>query len=201
MGPCGPSLPRRQFLAAAMAAGITPANPRVRLDSVFGSILIELDLARAPASAGEFLACIDAGRYNDGAFVRTVNPGNDHGHPPISVLQGAAAAGPPRKPIVHETTARTGLRHRDGTLSLPRDGVGTATGLEFFICIGDQPALDFGGARNRDGQGFAAFGQVVSGMDQVRRIWQAPTSPESSDPYTKGQMLAPPIPIFRIVRV
>ena len=39
------------------------------------------------------------------------------------------------------------------------------SGSAFFICIGDQPSLDFGGMRNPDGQGFAAFGRVVEGMD------------------------------------
>jgi len=48
---------------------------------------------------------------------------------------------------------------------------GTAT-TEFFICVGYQPELDFGGKRNSDGQGFAAFGQVVEGMDVVRKIQQ-----------------------------
>ena len=77
---------------------------------------------------------------------------------------------PPRLPaIVHETTRQTGLRHKDGTVSMARGAPGTAT-AEFFICIGDQPALDFGGGRNPDGQGFAAFGQVVQGMDVVRAL-------------------------------
>ena len=52
---------------------------------------------------------------------------------------------------------------------MARGAPGTATG-EFFICIGDQPELDFGGRRHPDGQGFAAFGQVVQGMDVVRAL-------------------------------
>ena len=81
-------------------------------------------------------------------------------------------------------------------MSLPRDGVGTATGAEFFVCVGDQPALDFGGLRNADGQGFAAFGRVVSGMEVVRRIWTSDASGPSTDPYTAGQMLRGPVAIL-----
>ena len=57
----------------------------------------------------------------------------------------------------------------DGAVSMARDGPDTAT-ADFFICVGDQPELDFGGKRNPDGQGFAVFGRVVAGMEVVRRI-------------------------------
>ena len=193
---------RRDLLlgAAAMAAG-GAAPVDVRLDTAAGAILLRLDVQRAPLSCAAFLGCVSGGSYDGGAFTRAVRLGNDHGHPPISVLQGAAAPGTRAPTVAHEPTSRTGILHHDGTISLPRDAVGTATGGEFFVCIGDQPALDYGGARNKDGQGFAAFGRVVLGMEAVRRIWQAPTSPDSPDPYTAGQMLAPPLPIFRAVRV
>ena len=62
---------------------------------------------------------------------------------------------------------------------------------DFFICIGDQPSLDFGGARNADGQGFAAFGRVIRGMDVVRAIQASPA---------EGQKLAPPIRIVSVRR-
>jgi peptidyl-prolyl cis-trans isomerase A (cyclophilin A) len=52
---------------------------------------------------------------------------------------------------------------------MARAEIGTASS-EFFICIGNQPELDYGGQRNPDGQGFAAFGRVVKGMDIVRKI-------------------------------
>jgi peptidyl-prolyl cis-trans isomerase A (cyclophilin A) len=76
-------------------------------------------------------------------------------------------------PIAHETTQQTGILHKDGVISMARYGPGTATG-EFFICIGDQPKLDYGGIRNSDGQGFAAFGKVINGMDVVSKIQQSP---------------------------
>ena len=93
-------------------------------------------------------------------------------------------------PIPLERTSKTGLRHVDGTISMARDGPETATS-EFFICIGDQPELDFGGRRNPDGQGFAAFGRVTAGMEVVRRIQQSPA---------REQRLDPPITILRIRR-
>ena len=91
-------------------------------------------------------------------------------------------------PIRHETTKETGLKHLDGTLSMARMEPGTAS-TEFFICIGDQPELDFGGRRNPDGQGFAAFGKVVEGMDVVRKIQQLPD---------KNQYLSKPLKIFSV---
>ena len=94
-------------------------------------------------------------------------------------------------PILIERTRDTGLRHLDGTLSMARLGPDTAT-QSFFICVGDQPELDFGGKRNPDGQGFAAFGQVVEGMDVVRAIHVS---------AAEGQKIDPPVLIQRAVRV
>jgi peptidyl-prolyl cis-trans isomerase A (cyclophilin A) len=85
----------------------------------------------------------------------------------------------------------TGLQHKDGTFSMARTTPDTGRN-EFFICVGDQPSLDFGGPRNPDGQGFAAFGHVVRGMDVVRRIQMSPAD---------GETLSPPISIVRIRRV
>ena len=93
-------------------------------------------------------------------------------------------------PIALERTSATGLRHLDGTISMARDGTDTATS-DFFICVGDQPALDFGGGRNPDGQGFAAFGRVVEGIEVVRKIDQS---------TAQGQTLTPPIRILRAAR-
>ena len=93
-------------------------------------------------------------------------------------------------PIEHETTDKTGIKHLDGVISMARNEPGSATS-EFFICVGDQPELDYRGKRNPDGQGFAAFGKVVDGMDIVRKIHQQPAG---------GQMLAPEIRINSVSR-
>jgi peptidyl-prolyl cis-trans isomerase A (cyclophilin A) len=111
----------------------------------------------------------------------------------IEVIQWSAAPRGDREafaPIELERTSVTGLKHVDGTISMARGGPNSATS-DVFICIGDQPSLDFGGARNADGQGFAAFGKVVGGMDIVRRIQASPAN---------GQALSPPIRIVNIVR-
>ena len=95
-----------------------------------------------------------------------------------------------REAIALERTSDTGLRHTDGTLSMARAGPDTAQS-QFFVCIGEQPALDFGGHRNPDGQGFAAFGRVTEGMDIVRQIQGG---------ALEGQRLVEPIRIESIRR-
>jgi peptidyl-prolyl cis-trans isomerase A (cyclophilin A) len=179
------------LLALALAAEPSPATARVVLDTALGEIELELDLAHAPVTAKNFLRYVEAGRYDGGRFHRAVTPTNQPTSPvKIAVIQGGEAPGLEGSdfpPIPLERTRDTGLSHRDGTLSMARGGPDSATG-DFFVCVGDQPALDFGGARNPDGQGFAAFGQVTRGMEVVRRIWKAPV---------EKQALQPPVPIRR----
>jgi peptidyl-prolyl cis-trans isomerase A (cyclophilin A) len=193
---------RREYLQfSAASAFVAAPAPTVRLITTFGPILVACDAVHAPISANAFLACVAAHGYDGGTFTRVVRPDNDHGHPIISVVQGAARAGAPAPAIAHESTRQTGLKHLDGTVSLPRDAVGSATGAEIFICVGDQPGLDFGARRNPDGQGFAAFGRVTSGMDIVRRIRAMDPSGPSPDTYTKGQILRTPVPILAATRL
>jgi peptidyl-prolyl cis-trans isomerase A (cyclophilin A) len=171
------------------------ALPHVVVQTDPGEIEIEIDIARAPSTAANFLRYVDAGLYNGGLFHRTVRPDNQRAKPvKIAVIQGAANAARKSEffpPIALERTNKTGLLHRDGAVSMARAGVDTAT-EEFFICVGDQPELDFGGKRNPDGQGFAAFGQVVRGMDVVRRIQESTAD---------GETLRPPIKILSVRRV
>lgn len=197
---------------AAPGAGAQPAGPpdgaaampapRVALDTTMGRVVVRLDAAAAPLSAADFLRHVDQGLYTGATFYRTVRRDNDHGSPPIEVVQGGVADdGKTLPPIAHEPTSTTGLRHRDGTLSLARGAPGTGGGAAFFICVGDQPGLDAGQGRNPDRLGFAAFGQVVEGMDVVRRIHAAPTDPEAGEAYVRGQMLREPVRILRAARV
>ena len=161
----------------------------VRVSTELGEIDLEIDTARAPITAANFLRHVDAGRYDGGRFHRTVRPDTEtRREVPIEVVQGGVAAEHEVgdfPPIPLERTTTTGLAHLDGTISMARDTPDSATS-DFFICVGDQPLLDFSGARNPDGQGFAAFGRVVAGMDVVRRI-------QSS--RAVAQALAPPIRI------
>lgn len=178
------------LLALGIPAFGDPA-PRVRLETPFGEIEIELDAARAPVTSRNFLRYVEAGRYDGGRFHRTVTPENQPDkRVKIDVVQ--AGVSPSREkddfpPIPLERTRDTGLSHRDGTVSMARDTPDSATS-DFFVCVGDQPSLDFGGARNPDGQGFAAFARVVRGMEVVRKIWRSAAA---------GQRLDPPVPILR----
>ncbi len=182
----------------------------VVLETIVGNIEIAVDTGRAPYSAGAFLALVDDGSLErEGTFYRAVRKNeNDRGHPAIDVIEGGLLTPPSSLPgIRHESTRQTGLRHLDGTVSLGRGAAlgkpgGNATGADFFICIGDQPALDMGGGRDPfgDHQGFAAFGRVTQGMSVVRKIQELPTGAASGDAYTSGQMLDPPVRILRAYR-
>lgn len=146
---------------------------QVKIVTSLGSILVGLDLTAAPITATNFLAYVEAGLLDRTEFYRIVAPCNQVGlKVPIDVVQGGFREDikAPLPPIEHEPTCQTGLQHRDGTISMARFAPGTAAGA-FFICVGDQPVLDYGGPRNPDGEGFAAFGYVLRGMDVVRAIW------------------------------
>lgn len=183
------------LVAAAGAADALAAMPRVLIQTTAGDIEVELDSKRAPITVANFLTYVDRGLYSNGLFHRTVTLANQPASKvKIEVIQ--AAANPARineffPPLAIERTRDTGLKHRDGTLSMARAEPDSAQD-EFFVCIGDQPELDFGGKRNPDGQGFAAFGKVVKGMEIVRRIHGSPAD---------GQSLKPPIRIERVVRL
>jgi peptidyl-prolyl cis-trans isomerase A (cyclophilin A) len=179
--------------ALGFAADAKPVH--VLLHTEFGDIELELDAAHAPLTTENFLEYVNAGMYNDGEFHRTVTLDNQpQDQIKIQVIQGGMPVGREKDafpPIKLEPTNKTGLKHKDGTISMARGEPDTATS-DFFICIGDQPGLDFGGKRNPDGQGFAAFGHVTRGMDVVRKIQASPA---------EGQKLTPPLRIVSAVVV
>jgi peptidyl-prolyl cis-trans isomerase A (cyclophilin A) len=148
--------------------------PRVTIAIECGAIIIEVDLPAAPITGQNFLSYAEDGLYDNSSFFRIVAPCNQAaGSVKIDVIQGGLSEDMPSplRPIEHESTRQTGLRHLDGTVSMTRRALGSASG-SFFICVGDQPELDFGGHRHPDGQGFAAFGRVIEGMEVVRSIWR-----------------------------
>jgi peptidyl-prolyl cis-trans isomerase A (cyclophilin A) len=187
-----------RLLAAVFVAVSTayaqPRLPRVIIETPLGEITAEIDSVRAPISAANFLRYVDAKAYDGGRFHRTVKPDNQPDNTvKIEVIQGGANQNPDRlrQPAIElERTNVTGIKHLDGTLSMARAGPNTATS-DFFVCIGAQPELDFAGKRNADGQGFAAFGRVLSGMDIVKKIQQS---------AAEAQRLTPPIAITKIRR-
>lgn len=136
-----------------------------------GTITIELYPDKAPITVANFMQYVDKGIYTNSSFFRTCNPANEAGRDiQIEVIQGGYNdESVDLAPIVLETTKQTGLKHLNSTISMARDKPNSATN-SFFICIGAQPELDYGGKRNPDGQGFAAFGKVTKGMDVVLAI-------------------------------
>ncbi len=187
------------FLVGGAANGLTAQDRtgpvQVEIRTELGSVTVELYPDRAPATVANFLRYVDGGYYTDGSFHRTVHQHNQPNDSiQIAVIQ--ADVNQNRRadlfgPIDLERTHVTGLKHLDGAISMARGGPDTATS-SFFICVDDQPDLDYEGRRNPDGQGFAAFGMVVEGMDVVRAINQSPA---------EGQSLSPPIKILGILRI
>ncbi|CAN5430997.1 peptidylprolyl isomerase [soil metagenome] len=173
----------------------------VVIETTLGAIEVDINTKAAPITAANFLSLLDSGLYDGGTIHRTVtlenqnmlNVASSNSAVVIEVIQGGIH--PEKlpadlKPIPLERTTETGLLHTDGAISMGRGSADSAT-EQFFICIGDQPGLDFGALRNPDGQGFAAFGYVTSGMDVVRAIQVS---------AHEGQKLTPPISIRRITR-
>ena len=167
----------------------------VEAQTELGNFVLEIYPDKAPNTVSNFLRYVDEDFYEGGRFHRTVHSGNQpNDSVRIAVIQGdiSPARRADRYPaIALERTNLTGLEHVDGAVSMARGDPDTASS-SFFICVGDQPELDFGGKRNPDGQGFAAFGVVVEGMDVVRAINRA---------SAEGQNLAPPIGIHSMARV
>ena len=187
-------------LAFAGCSQEAPQTVTVSMATPAGEISLQLYPDQAPVTVANFLRLVDGGHLDGATFYRTVSPGNDNGSPVISVIQGGIGDAPgPFPPVAHETTAQTGLLHEDGSISMARGEVGTAS-TEFFICIGAQPALDYGGARNADGQGFAVFGRVVAGMDVIRAIHAAPADAPTEFEYFRGQLLEEPVVIESVTR-
>ena len=169
-------------------------NPHIEIQTSLGDIEVELYPDKAPKSVAAFLSYVDSGFYKNTNFYRVLNNENQPSDAfKSNLIQGGLWGIGRRKNlpgIPHETTKQTGILHKDGAISLARLEPGTAT-TEFFICVGDQPGYDYGGENNSDGQGYAAFGKVVKGMDVVNKIYNQPES---------DQYFTPRIPLYNIVR-
>jgi peptidyl-prolyl cis-trans isomerase A (cyclophilin A) len=169
--------------------------PQVEIQTALGDILVEIYPDRAPISANNFLDHVEKGSYTNSQFYRVVRMDNQpQNQVKIEVIQGGLFEDEQieaHTPIAHETTEDSGILHKDGVISMARMGPGTAS-TEFFICVGDQPSLDYQGKRNPDGQGFAAFGKVIQGMEVVKAIQALPD---------QGQYLTEKVVIRAITRV
>ena len=185
-------------LAALIAAPTVgqPAPVRVALETQAGRIVVEVDVARAPITAANFLRYVDARRLDGTDFYRAMKTGPESG----LVQAGVRDASRLFPPITHEPTSQTGLSHVDGALSMARFAAGSAA-ADFSIMVGPQLYLDAGPGSGGDGLGYAVFGRVVEGMDVVRRILAAPTSSIEGEGPMRGQMLSPRIRILTARRI
>ena len=174
-----------------------PQLVRVAFETSAGRIVVDVDKGRAPITAGNFLRYVDSGRFNGESFYRAMpyTPGE-------GLIQGGITSDSAKlyPAIRHEPTNVTGLKHVAGTLSVARGAPGSAR-ADFFILTTDIPGFDADPAREGDNAGYAAFGQVVEGMDVVRKIFAMPTSPTKGDGILKGQMLDPVVKISKAARV
>jgi len=189
------------LLMALLQPQAAPPPPvTVVFETELGNIVMEVDVAHAPVSSANFLKYVDGKFYDGGMVNRSVRPDNTTRHDvEIQVIQfqsDRARRSEMFPPIPLERTSVTGLKHVDGALSMARSGPDSATS-SFSIMVGDQPELDFAGKRNADGQGFAVFGRVVSGMDVVKKIHASKTGTQGA---YGTESLDPPIKVLRAYR-
>lgn len=167
--------------------------PQVRVETAFGAFTVVVHVDKAPVSAATFLALVRSGHLDGSSVFRILNDRNqpDDEHKVRTVQWGwyerKDNSLPGDRPA-HEPTSVTGLRHLSGTMSMARRGTGTP-GSEYFIILHDEPELDFGGRRNPDGQGFAAFARVVDGFDVLERLHACGED---------GQFVKKPVPILSV---
>ncbi len=142
-------------------------NPQVAIKTSLGEIVVELYPDKAPKSVENFLQYVKDGFYAGTIFHRVI--GN-------FMIQGGGMTAdmtqkPTRPPIVLES--RNGLVNVRGSVAMARTNDPNSASAQFFINVKDNDFLD--AAKARDGQGYAVFGKVVSGMDVVDKIKAVPT--------------------------
>jgi peptidyl-prolyl cis-trans isomerase A (cyclophilin A) len=193
----------RMLAAALLAAASLAAQPSgsgvtVAIETSIGVIEVAVDPVHAPITTANFLRYVDAKMYDNGRFHRAVRLDNQaRKDVTIEVIQGGRSPEQAKAQrgfgaIPLERTSVTTLTHVDGAISMARGNTADSGSSDFFLCVGPQPALDFGGARAADGQGFAAFGRVTKGMDVVRKIQAGKTNDR--------EQLVEPVAIVRIHR-
>jgi peptidyl-prolyl cis-trans isomerase A (cyclophilin A) len=184
------------------AAQPLPDLVRVVLTTELGPIELELDHQHAPITVENFVRYVDQRRFDGIVFYRAMKL--DWGTPPNGLIQAGTRGDPKRvlRPIAHEPTNVTGLKHLVGALSMARYAPGTANG-DFSILLSDMPGLDAKPeASDPEARaGYAVFGRVTVGMDVVRRIYDAPISPTLGEGFMRGQMLAKPVRVITARRV
>jgi len=186
---------------AAAAQTPEPANPRVKIDTAEGAIVLELYADKAPKTVANYLKYVDRSLFDGASFYRASKPPNyapnDYG-----VIQGGLQNDPKKvlPPVAHEPTSQTGIKHLNGTISMGRHAPGSAQ-ADWFIVIGDQDYLDADPKDPKKTPGFAAFGRVVEGLDVAQKILGLPVDPKAGVGAMKGEMLVKPVRIRSVRRV
>jgi len=177
--------------AAPAAAPREPAVVRVRLDTAYGPVVLALEARKAPRTVANFMGYVDDGRFDGMTFYRSAR---NRQAPAYGFVQGGIRTDARRilPPFPLETTAMTGIKHTDGTISMARRADAGSAGGNFFITIGAMPSMDAKGSY----PGYAAFGHVVSGMAVLKRILAQPTGGGMG-----GQLLLRPVKLVRAVRL
>lgn len=186
----------------AVAPTPVAALPRVKIDTTVGSFTVEVETAKAPVTAANFLRYVDQKKLDGITFYRTCKVADKFGF-----VQFGTNGDPKRTlpPIKHEPTTITGLKHLNGTLSTARLAPGSARG-DFTISVGDQPSFDADPTKPDDATktnlGYAAFGRVVDGMDVVLKIFDAPVDPNATVRGSfKGEVPAAPVRVLSARRL
>jgi len=192
----------QQVPAPAVAPKPVAPLPRVKIDTTVGSFTVEVETAKAPVTAANFLRYVDQKKLDGITFYRTCKVADKFGF-----VQFGTNGDPKRTlpPIKHEPTTITGLKHLNGTLSTARLAPGSARG-DFTISVGDQPSFDADPTRPDDATktnlGYAAFGRVVDGMDVVLKIFDAPIDPNATARGSfKGEVPAAPVRVLSARRL
>ena len=161
------------------ASGV--AAQTVMLSTSMGDIVIQLDAQKAPKSVQNFLQYVKAGHYNGTVFHRVI---------PDFMVQGGGmkpdlSQKPTRPPIALES--KNGLDNNRGTVAMARTSIPDSATSQFFINLKNNDFLN--SANSRDGNGYAVFGRVLSGMDIVDKIAGVATQ------STGGQQNVPVQPV------
>jgi len=137
------------------------ATPKVQLKTSLGTIVVQLDPAKAPKTVENFLQYVKDKHYDGTIFHRVING---------CMIQGGGftpdmAQKPTRAPIPLE--AKNGLKNDEYTIAMARTGNPDSATAQFFINVKNNDGLN---APSPDGHGYAVFGKVVQGQDVVDKI-------------------------------
>ena len=165
--------------AAVVPAGALAADPQVDLRTSAGTIRLELYPAKAPKTVENFLQYVKDGHYNGTVFHRVIDGFMIQGGGFEPSFRQKAT----RKPIANEAQAgvKAGLKNEIGTVAMARTSDPDSATAQFFINVKDNAFLNQ--AQARDGNGYAVFGKVISGMDVVTKIAKTPTG--SGGPFQR----------------